>query len=333
MATSLQTLQLHLQTCESQWQPLYRPYISTFLPVSLNGNLSTDLTAPPSYLWVSMATFLQSLRLHLPTCESTSLHTLHLLLPCESHESQWQPLYRPYCSTFLPVSLNLQPLYRPYGSTFLPVSLNGNLPTALMAPPSYLWVPMTTSLQALQLHLPTCESQWQLSYRAYNSTFLPVSLNGNFPTELITLPSYLWVSMATFLQSLQLLLPTCESQWQPSYSPYGSTFLPVSLNRNLPADLLCGLAHQSLVEHWHFRHNFLFRHTTEQKGPLFKQNSWARMLLNVVFYFLTKYVFFSQSGRPIFAYFLFMSQQALSGDIILNTSDGIFSPKTEGIKT
>jgi hypothetical protein len=32
-------------------------------------------------------------------------------------------------------------------------------------------------------------------------------------------------------------------------------------------------------------------------------------------------------------YFLSMSQQAVSGDIIPNSADGIFSPKTEGSKT
>ena len=99
--------------------------------------------------------------------------------------------------------------------------------------------------------------------------------------------------METSLQTLQLHLPTCESQWQHLYRAYSSTFLPMSLNGNLPADLLCGLTHQSLVEHRHFRHNFLFRHTTEQKGPLFKQNLRARMFLNVVFSFVTKCVYFS----------------------------------------
>ncbi len=170
MATSLQTLQTHLPTCESQWQPLCRPYSSTFLPVGLNANLPTDLTAPPSY--------------------------------CESH---WQPIYRLYSPTFLPVSLNgnlpadlkatfesqRQPLYRTYGSTFLPLSLNGicNLSTDLTAPSSYLRASMATSLQTLQIHLPTFESQWQPLYIPYNSTFLPVSLNGNFSTYPTAPPS------------------------------------------------------------------------------------------------------------------------------------------------
>ncbi len=165
-------------------EPLYRPYSSTFLPVSLNGNLSTDLTGTPSYLWVSMASSLQTLQHHLPTCES-----------------QWQPLYRPY------------------STTFLPVSLNGNISTDLTAPPSYLWVSMATFLQRLWLHLPTCESQWQHLHRPYSSTFLPVSLNDNISTELTPPPSYLWVSMATSLKTLQ------------------HTFLPVSLNGNLSTDL------------------------------------------------------------------------------------------------
>jgi hypothetical protein len=41
----------------------------------------------------------------------------------------------------------------------------------------------------------------------------------------------------------------------------------------------------------------------------------------------------SKSLHQIFGYFLSMSQQAVSADIIPNSADGIFYPKTEGAKT
>jgi hypothetical protein len=41
----------------------------------------------------------------------------------------------------------------------------------------------------------------------------------------------------------------------------------------------------------------------------------------------------SKSLHQKFGYFLSMSQQAVSADIITNSADGIFSPKTEGTKT
>jgi hypothetical protein len=41
----------------------------------------------------------------------------------------------------------------------------------------------------------------------------------------------------------------------------------------------------------------------------------------------------SKSLHKKFGYFLSMSQQAVSGDIIPNSADGIFSPKIEGTRT
>jgi hypothetical protein len=40
----------------------------------------------------------------------------------------------------------------------------------------------------------------------------------------------------------------------------------------------------------------------------------------------------SKSSHYKFGYFLFISQQAVSADIIPNSTAGIFSPKTEGTK-
>jgi hypothetical protein len=182
MATSLNTLQRHLPTCESQWQPLpanlkatsesqwqlpYRTYGSTFPPVSLSGNLSTDLTALPFYMWVSMATS-QTLQLPLPTCES-----------------QWQPLYRPY------------------SSTFLPVSHNGNLSTDLTAPPSYLWVSMATSLQSLQLHLPTYESQWKPPRRPPLWIDPPIARRAQALSSQFSLSPHNWAEGSTFQTELK----------------------------------------------------------------------------------------------------------------------------------
>jgi hypothetical protein len=41
----------------------------------------------------------------------------------------------------------------------------------------------------------------------------------------------------------------------------------------------------------------------------------------------------NKSLHQKFGYFLSMSQQAVSADIIPNSADGLFSPKTEGTKT
>jgi hypothetical protein len=56
--------------------------------------------------------------------------------------------------------------------------------------------------------------------------------------------------------------------------------------------------------------------------------------------FVVLYVCAIEEGRAAgkslhkkFGYFFSMSQQAVSGDIISNSADGIFSPKTEGAKT
>jgi hypothetical protein len=53
-----------------------------------------------------------------------------------------------------------------------------------------------------------------------------------------------------------------------------------------------------------------------------------------------RYVYAIEEGRAAsksphykFGYFLSVSEQAVSADIIPNSADGIFSPKTEGIKT